>query len=100
MPPIVPRLKQLLRIVLPCLAVAVAVGQTKSPKTDAQVVQALIDQSIANYKGSCACPYSKDRAGRNCGGRSAYSKPGGASPLCYAKDVTPKMIEDFRKKTR
>ena len=95
-----PRLKQLLRTLLPCLAVVVAMGQTKPPKTDAQVVQALINQSIANYKGSCACPYSKDRAGRNCGARSAYSKPRGASPLCYAKDVTPKMIEEFRKEAK
>ncbi len=36
--------------------------------------------------GSCSCPYDTDRAGRRCGGRSAYSKPGGASPKCYTTD--------------
>jgi len=82
------------------MAVGVLSGQKKSTKTDAQIVQAVIDESIAKYKGSCPCPYNKDRAGRNCGARSAYSKPGGAAPLCYAKDVTSKMIEEYRKNTR
>ena len=49
--------------------------------------QRAIRQSIAAYSGSCPCPYSVDRGGRRCGGRSAYSKPGGAAPLCYASDV-------------
>ena len=31
----------------------------------------------------CDCPYDVDRAGRTCGRRSAYSKPGGRSPQCY-----------------
>lgn len=30
----------------------------------------------------CACPDDSMRNGRACGGRSAYSRPGGASPLC------------------
>ncbi len=50
-------------------------------------VQRAIRQSIAAYSGSCPCPYSTDRAGRRCGARSAYSRPGGAAPLCYASDV-------------
>ncbi|MEO0409166.1 MAG: hypothetical protein AAF289_17625 [Cyanobacteria bacterium P01_A01_bin.135] len=33
--------------------------------------------------GSCDCPYDTDSAGRRCGKRSAYSRPGGASPVCY-----------------
>jgi len=37
------------------------------------------------------------RNGRRCGGNSAYSKPGGASPLCYARDVTDEMVERYRK---
>jgi hypothetical protein len=67
-------------------------------KTDAEIRQELMKKSIAEYAGSCPCPFSKDRAGRNCGARSAYSKPGGKAPLCYEKDVTAKMIEDYRKK--
>jgi len=50
-------------------------------------VQRAIRQSIAAYSGSCPCPYSVDRAGRRCGARSAYSRPGGERPLCYPADV-------------
>ena len=59
--------------------------------TDAQSsaqVQQRIRQSIASYAGSCPCPYSVDRAGRRCGGRSAYNRRGGQAPLCYPGDVT------------
>jgi hypothetical protein len=34
----------------------------------------------------CSCPYDLDKRGHLCGRRSAYSKPGGASPACYRKD--------------
>ncbi|MCC5898812.1 MAG: hypothetical protein JJU32_12980 [Phormidium sp. BM_Day4_Bin.17] len=36
--------------------------------------------------GSCQCPYDTDKAGRSCGKRSAYSRPGGDSPRCYKDD--------------
>ena len=86
-------------VILLALAMGSVWGQTKPTKTDDQVRQDMITASIASYKGSCPCPYSKDRAGHNCGARSAYSRPGGASPLCYAKDITQKMVDDYRKKT-
>ncbi len=70
---------------------------TQPPKTDAEIRQVIIKESIANYKGNCPCPYNVDRAGRTCGARSAYSRPGGAAPLCYDKDVTQKMVDDYRK---
>ncbi|MBA8862481.1 hypothetical protein FHW19_004227 [Ochrobactrum anthropi] len=35
------------------------------------------------YIGTCDCPYDVMRNGRSCGGRSAYSRPGGRSPVCY-----------------
>jgi len=35
------------------------------------------------WHGSCDCPYDYTRRGRRCGGRSAYSRPGGRSPVCY-----------------
>jgi hypothetical protein len=55
-----------------------------SPKlSDQKLRQMLIDQSIAEYPGNCPCPYNADRAGRSCGRRSAYSRPGGYSPKCY-----------------
>ncbi|HEY5755727.1 MAG TPA: hypothetical protein VIU34_07885 [Steroidobacter sp.] len=64
--------------------------------SDEQIRQALIQQSITAYSGNCPCPYNVDRAGRQCGRRSAYSKPGGQNPLCYASDVTDEMIARFR----
>jgi hypothetical protein len=56
--------------------------------------------SIAQYAGSCPCPYNTDRAGRRCGRRSAYSRPGGASPICYSEDVTQEMVNNYRKKAK
>ena len=77
-------------------ALSLAQAQT-TRKTDAQIRQMMLRESIAKYSGSCPCPYSTDRAGRKCGARSAYSKPGGAAPLCFETDVTPKMVADYRK---
>jgi hypothetical protein len=48
------------------------------------IVQASRDQYHAGGR-PCACPDDTMRNGRACGGRSAYSRPGGASPLCYSK---------------
>ena len=78
----------------------VPVGRMTKGKTDAQTKQEIIKASIASYRGSCPCPYSTDRAGRKCGARSAYSKPGGTSPSCYESDVTQKMVDDYRKKSK
>jgi len=88
-------------LILLTLALGFATAQTtKAPKTNTEIRQEIIKQSIASYKGSCPCPYSADGTGRMCGWWSAYSKPGGASPLCFQKDVTPKMVIDYRKRTR
>jgi uncharacterized protein YraI len=35
------------------------------------------------YTGRCDCPYDRKRNGHRCGGTSAWSRPGGRSPLCY-----------------
>ena len=65
--------------------------------TDAQIKQALIQQSLASYPGNCPCPYNVDRRGHACGRRSAYSRPGGYAPLCYARDITGAMVADYRR---
>ena len=80
------------------LGFSLASAQAAQPakKTDAEIKQLLIKESIAGYKGSCPCPYSTDKAGKTCGARSAYSKPGGASPRCYAKDVTQQMVDEYK----
>lgn len=59
------------------------------------VVQQIIERSIRNYSGNCPCPYNRMSNGRRCGGNSAYSKPGGRSPICYAEQVTQAMIDAF-----
>jgi hypothetical protein len=73
---------------------------TKEILTDAAIIAILIAASIAAYKASgrpCACPYDTTRTGRKCGGLSAWSKPGGAQPFCFPGDVTPGLIEDYRR---
>lgn len=60
------------------------------------IIQRIIAESVASYPGTCACPYSTDRRGRRCGNRSAYSKPGGYAPICFAQDVTKSMLEAYR----
>ncbi len=55
----------------------------------------IVAQSIASYAGSCPCPYNRDRAGRRCGGRSAWSRPGGYSPICYDGDVTEARLQTY-----
>lgn len=79
------------------LSQGVPAAQVQRTATDARVKQEIIRASIASYAGTCPCPYSTDRAGRRCGRRSAYSRPGGASPLCYEADVSQKMVDEYRK---
>lgn len=79
------------------LAVSLVSTAANSELSDDNIRALLIKRSLASYSGNCPCPYFTDRAGRRCGARSAYSKPGGESPLCFQEDVTPAMIEAFRK---
>lgn len=93
-------MKRAIRFSAFILAFSATWGQTKkAAKTDAEVKQAIIAESITSYRGNCPCPYKRDRAGHRCGARSAYSRPGGASPICYERDITQKMVEDYRKRT-
>lgn len=78
------------------LCLMLPMGATAAELSDEQVRRALIQQSIAAYAGNCPCPYNVDRAGRQCGRRSAYSKQGGYAPLCYPDDVTQEMIASYR----
>jgi hypothetical protein len=67
--------------------------------TDAAITAIIIAASVAAYKAMgrpCACPEDTMRNGRICGGSSAWSRPGGFKPLCYATDITPAMINAYR----
>ena len=79
------------------LMAAPALAQSGADQRDRQ---AMIAESIRNYSGNCLCPYIKDRAGRNCGQRSAYSRPGGEAPKCYEHDITAGMLATWRTKQR
>ena len=70
-------------------------------RSDDQVRQEIIKESVTRYKVAgrpCACPYDLARNGAECGGRSAYSRPGGAAPLCYPRDVSDAMVTDWRRR--
>ncbi|APG18152.1 hypothetical protein Y71_12820 [Kosakonia radicincitans DSM 16656] len=66
--------------------------------SDAQVKKAIIAESIAQYPGPCACPYNQARNGSACGRRSAWSKQGGYSPLCYPDDVSKEQVKAWRER--
>jgi hypothetical protein len=66
--------------------------------TDAQIAAKIIEDSRNSYYATghpCACPYDRARNGSSCGGRSAYSRPGGAEPKCYPKDVSKSEIDSY-----
>lgn len=68
--------------------------------TDAQVKQRIINDSIASYPGTCACPFNTARNGSSCGRRSAWSKAGGYSPICYEKEVSKEMAKEWRQQNQ
>src|SRR5450631_1701111 len=79
-----------------CLATS-AVAQ--SPLTDQQIATLIVKASRDAYYRTghpCACPEDLARNGSRCGGRSAYSRPGGAEPYCYVTDVPKEKIEAYR----
>lgn len=82
-----------------CAGAQIRRGSTCIPlrdATDAEVREYLVRRSIRAYSGNCPCPYNTDRAGRRCGGRSAYSRPRGAAPLCYPADVSDAPVRRAR----
>ncbi|QZN94911.1 hypothetical protein [Symbiopectobacterium purcellii] len=80
-------------LLLPEVAIAKA-----QPVNNDQIKQAIIDESIAAYSGNCPCPYHSARNGSSCGKRSAWSRPGGYSPICYKNEVTQEMIDTWKKR--
>ena len=65
--------------------------------SDEQIKKTIIQKSIANYSGNCPCPYNVTRNGSMCSRRSAYSRAGGYTPICYPNDVTPDMINRYKR---
>lgn len=69
----------------------------ESGLTDNQIKEQIVQESITSYRGNCPCPYNLDRLGSQCGRRSAYSRPGGVSLIYYPENVTPLMIDNYKK---
>ena len=77
--------------------VASSAALAKGPAiSDAQIKENIIKESITEYPGTCACPFNRARNGSSCGKRSAWSKAGGYSPICYKDEVTKEMIKAWR----
>lgn len=91
-----PRLTGAQRLQAAAAAAEAKDAKAKKELSDAQIRKILIDESIAAYSGNCPCPYSTMSNGRNCGRWSAYSRDGGEPSLCYAKDVTAEMVQQYR----
>ena len=85
------------RFVFLCLLLISNMSYAYEKTSDDQIKQKMIQESISNYSGNCPCPYNTMRNGNRCGDRSAYSKPGGASPICYPSDISPSMIRTYRR---
>jgi|KBSSwiStaDraftv2_1062776.scaffolds.fasta_scaffold1413896_1 hypothetical protein len=82
--------------ILGASAIFFAAEPALSRESDAQIKQKIIRQSIQGYPGNCPCPYNTDLAGRSCGRRSAYTRPGGYSPKCYESDVSASDVRAYR----
>lgn len=66
-----------------------------SEVTRADVAEEVMWANLSGYYGNCPCPWSLDSRGRQCGGRSAYSRPGGQTPTCYPSQVTFSDIDNY-----
>jgi hypothetical protein len=70
-----------------------------SEQSASEIAARIVRESRNAYYATghpCACPDDLMRNGRRCGGNSAYSRPGGAEPLCYVADVSNEMIARYR----
>jgi hypothetical protein len=75
-----------------------AVFAAKQTRTDWQIRQLIIQESIGSYPDYCPCPYNRTRKGRVCGKKSAYvHPPKGYTLLCYESDVSDEMVRKYKK---
>lgn len=81
--------------ILTCLVVStVAFGA--DALSEAQIRALIVQDSILAYPGNCPCPFNTDRAGRRRGARSAHSRAGGYSPVCYASEISDAQVREYR----
>jgi choline dehydrogenase-like flavoprotein len=75
-------------------------GAALPPMTDAQIIAAIMQNSLRTYPGNCPCPENTMANGRRCGGNTAWSRPGGYKPISYPREVTRAMVEAYRRSGR
>lgn len=85
-------------VVLLALWALVALPAAAQRASDDDIKKQMIQESIAGYRGACPCPDFAKRNGNRCGGSSAYSRAGGKSVLCYPSDITPAMVDEYRRR--
>lgn len=84
--------------ILALMIMVVPVYAAEIGLSDTEIRKRMIEESIAAYPGNCPCPYNRARNGSRCGKRSAWSRPGGRTPLCYESDIPDKMVNRYRAK--
>jgi hypothetical protein len=80
-------------------AVVVPGGTAQPALTDQQIAAIIVKDSRDAYYQTghpCACPEDLARNGSRRGRRSAYTRPVGAEPYCYATDVPKEKIGGYR----
>ncbi|MDW6004464.1 hypothetical protein [Vibrio mangrovi] len=83
-------------IVVFILSVCAGSVFAKGILSDAEIRQQIIRDSIRQYSGNCACPYNRASNGYKCGKRSAWSRAGGYSPICYASEISDGDVKEWR----
>ena len=94
-----PRMRSFTAIIIGicALAATASVTEARSSLSDTQIRQRIIAESIASYPGNCPCPYNSARNGSSCGRRSAWSRAGGAAPICYPNEISKAQVEAWRR---
>lgn len=76
---------------------AAAAQEPPEPQDNSITRGLIMDISINAYPDKCACPYSRNSDGFECGVESAYYKPGGWRIYCYPQDVRGQQNIFYRK---
>ncbi len=78
-------------------AAAKAALKAPDPMTEHDTQDIVMANSLNSYTGYCACPYSRNSDGFECGVEAQYYKPGGFRILCYPQDVRGQLNIFYRK---
>lgn len=74
-------------------------GQALRQLTDNRTRQAMIAESMRQYRGECACPSQVDRHGRTCGKRAGkLIGPNHPKPFCTPIEISDEQVKAWREK--